>query len=150
MTYILSVLSARFQLENWSVPARLGSAPNLHSSGSLEPENSSSNSSLVGGFIWNLSHWIEVIYHGRKSGFRQNVVALNYLQRRICRIGIKPFLGWIKLQAASYGTICNVNCLKKNPLTILFCQVKFLFQSLVRRWNQNRIWNALSLKEFLE
>ena len=37
--------SARFQLENWSAPARLGSARNLHSSGSLEPENSSSNSS---------------------------------------------------------------------------------------------------------
>ena len=36
-----------FQLESWSAPARLGSARNLHSSGSLEPENSSSNSSLL-------------------------------------------------------------------------------------------------------
>ena len=42
LTYILSELSARFQLENQSVPAR-----NLPSSSSLEPENSSSNSSLV-------------------------------------------------------------------------------------------------------
>ena len=47
MTYILSVLSARFQLENWSAPARLGSAWNLHSSAQLELENSSSNSSLL-------------------------------------------------------------------------------------------------------
>ena len=46
LTYILSVLSARFQLENWSAPARLGSARNLHSSAWLELENSSSNSSL--------------------------------------------------------------------------------------------------------
>ena len=46
LTYILSEMSARFQLENKSAPARLDSAPNLHSSGSLEPENSSSNSSL--------------------------------------------------------------------------------------------------------
>ena len=30
-------------VKNWSVPARLSSAWNLHSSGSLEPENSSSN-----------------------------------------------------------------------------------------------------------
>ena len=37
---------ARFQLENQSAPARLGSARNLHSSGSLEPEKSSSNPSL--------------------------------------------------------------------------------------------------------
>ena len=39
--------STRFQLGNWSAPARLGSARNLYSLGSLEPENSSSNSSLV-------------------------------------------------------------------------------------------------------
>ena len=45
LIYILSVLSARFQLENWSAPARLDSARNLHSSGLLEPENYSSNSS---------------------------------------------------------------------------------------------------------
>ena len=36
LTYILSVLSARFQLENWSAPARLGLARNFHSSSSLE------------------------------------------------------------------------------------------------------------------
>ena len=47
MTYILLVLLARFQLENWSAPARLDLAWNFHSSGLLEPENSSSNSSLV-------------------------------------------------------------------------------------------------------
>ena len=47
LAYILSVLSARFQLKNWSAPAWLSSAQNLHSSGSLEPENSSWNSSLV-------------------------------------------------------------------------------------------------------
>ena len=35
MTYILLVLSARFQLKNWSAPAR------------LKPENSSSNLSLI-------------------------------------------------------------------------------------------------------
>ena len=46
LTYILSELSARFQLENQSAPARLGSARNLPSSSSLEPENSSSKSSL--------------------------------------------------------------------------------------------------------
>ena len=40
-------LSARFQLGNWSAPARLGSARNLHSSARLEPEKSSSGSSLV-------------------------------------------------------------------------------------------------------
>ena len=44
---VLKKFSARFQLENWSVPARLGSARNIHSSGLLEPENSSSNPSLV-------------------------------------------------------------------------------------------------------
>ena len=43
---VLKQNSARFQLKNWSVPAWLGSAWNFHSSGSLEPENSSSNSSL--------------------------------------------------------------------------------------------------------
>ena len=37
-----SILSARFQLENWNAPAR-----HLHSSAWLEPENSSSDSSLV-------------------------------------------------------------------------------------------------------
>ena len=52
MTFLIKVkklllLSARFQLENWSAPARLGSTRNLHSSGLLEPENSSLNSSLV-------------------------------------------------------------------------------------------------------
>ena len=47
MIVVLRKISARFQLENWSAPARLGSARNLHSSGSLEPENSSSNSSLL-------------------------------------------------------------------------------------------------------
>ena len=43
---VLKKISARFRLQNWSAPARLGSAQNLHSSGSLEPKNSSSNSSL--------------------------------------------------------------------------------------------------------
>ena len=51
MTYILYILSARFQLENWSAPAWLDSARNLHSSGSLEPENSSSNSSLTNDIV---------------------------------------------------------------------------------------------------
>ena len=43
---IMLELSARFQLENQCAPARLGLAQNLHSSGSLKLENSSSNSSL--------------------------------------------------------------------------------------------------------
>ena len=43
---MLKIISAWCQLENWSAPAQLGSARNLHSSGSLELENSSSNSSL--------------------------------------------------------------------------------------------------------
>ena len=53
LTCILSVLSARFQLENWSGQAQLGSARKLHSSGSLELENSNSNSSLqyIGYFL---------------------------------------------------------------------------------------------------
>ena len=46
LTYILSELSAQFQLENCAL-ARLGSARNLHSLGLLELENSSSNSSLI-------------------------------------------------------------------------------------------------------
>ena len=44
-------ISARFQLENWSASAR-----NLHSSGSLELENSSSNSSLLGTYINRIHH----------------------------------------------------------------------------------------------
>ena len=49
--YDLKFLSARFQLENWSAPARLDSARKFQSSGSLEPENSSSNSSLLTRFF---------------------------------------------------------------------------------------------------
>ena len=41
------ILSARFQLGNWSAPARLGSARNLCSSARLELENSGSGSSLI-------------------------------------------------------------------------------------------------------
>ena len=48
LTYILSVMLARFQLGNWSAPARRSLARNLHSSAWLEPETSRSNSSLVG------------------------------------------------------------------------------------------------------
>ena len=44
---IVSSVSAR----KLKCPARLDSARNLHSSGSLEPENSSSNSSLIYGYI---------------------------------------------------------------------------------------------------
>ena len=44
---VLKKISARFQLENWTAPARLDSARNFHSSGSLEPEKTSSNSSLT-------------------------------------------------------------------------------------------------------
>ena len=43
---MMHILSARFQLENWSAPAWLGLARNLHSSAQLELENSSSGSSL--------------------------------------------------------------------------------------------------------
>ena len=55
---IMYILSARFQLENWSAPARLGSAWNLYSSARLELGNSSSGSSLIFAhnqayLIWN-------------------------------------------------------------------------------------------------
>ena len=78
MTYILSVLSARFQLENQSAPAWLGSARNLHSSGSLEPENSSSNSSLVRTYLlvckysfykWNKLLTLDITIFGLKMIF---------------------------------------------------------------------------------
>ena len=44
---VLKKISAWFQLEYWSASARLDSARKFHSLGSLEPENSSSNSSLA-------------------------------------------------------------------------------------------------------
>ena len=47
MIVLLKKISARFQLENWGAPARARSSRNLLSSSSLEPENSSSNSSLL-------------------------------------------------------------------------------------------------------
>ena len=43
---LIKLVLKKFQLENLSAPARLSSARNLHSSGSLQLENSSSNSSL--------------------------------------------------------------------------------------------------------
>ena len=67
LTYILSELSARFQLENYSAPAWLGLAWNFHSSGSLEPKNSSSYSSLA-----NSKDSLEVIYKHNIISFRND------------------------------------------------------------------------------
>ena len=65
---VLKKISARFQLENWSVPARLDSARNLHSSSSLEPENFSSNPSLQ----TSLADFEENMGEGETAALSQN------------------------------------------------------------------------------
>ena len=75
---VMWVLSARFQLKNWSAPAWLSSAQNLHSSGSLELENSSSNSSLVSGV--------------RKRHFLMIYSTLNH--QRVGWLGLKKSRTW--------------------------------------------------------
>ena len=49
--YLIYILSAQFQLENWNAPARLDSARNLFSSSWLSSGNFSSNSSLLATYL---------------------------------------------------------------------------------------------------
>ena len=106
----LKKVSARFQLENWSPPARLGSARNIHSSGSLEPENSSSNPSLAD-FQWQfdvltlkviLEHAVfECTMGPRHSEIEFRLLKFIYSEKALlsnnyifANFGIKPTLIW--------------------------------------------------------
>ena len=71
LTYILSVLSTWFQLGNWSAPAWLGSAQNLHSSARLELGKSGSGLSLlfidffplaIAKLVYNESPWLWLLH----------------------------------------------------------------------------------------
>ena len=89
LTYILSVLSTWFQLGNWSAPAWLGSAQNLHSSARLELGKSGSGLSLlfidffplaIAKLVYNESPWLWLLHRKnahtkvttKKKGFFKN------------------------------------------------------------------------------
>ena len=89
---ICYILSARFQLENQSAPARLGSARNLHSSAWLELENSSSGSSLIvypGSYIiFSASDIMEAVRGQFRVWYEGCVIQVILLRNKCVGVGI--------------------------------------------------------------